>query len=465
MPLLSSIYRHARRQQALEANLTWIAPQANETLLAGQDYIAKWNATFAMEAPTFQLCMDPGDSASRNESCGASVPAPVQQDHERGFYFVSIALPNVTSSSPFNIKMHDYSIPESNSPPFFIQPLSVSGASSTNNSTNSSTDDTHVPTADSPGLSFEFPPPAPLLVPKPSSPASPFPTGPAIPQSSLLAKRDNPLEDMLPPHTPMYIIVTIVPLALVTLGLAISILLWFRQRRNGQLKRLYLTEHPMIYPRRPIMKALGSAEDIESAVQTLSKDRIRDLSEVEKGVDQGVCLGNAEGESPKLMSKFMKNRVKRREDRDSKEQQLENEETIRRFLQGGTAQHCEPDFGPSDTARQSFAPVPRNLTDSYFPPPGTAPRLGSLNLSSGTSKEMKTLTERGVVESPMSMHYQGSGGIEPPTPSVTKLSERLHLRSRSESGHSGTVLPSELERRSEESSGLEKEGEGTRGLI
>ena len=135
MILLSNM-RPDVRQAAAEADVTWITPQTNDTLQAGQNYTAKWNALSTPNSPIFQLCVEQGSEPTRG-SCGAWVSVPVQQVN--GSYLVSLwvgffgtkcradascsTLPNVSSTNPFVLRMHDDPNPDAVSPSFFIHPV------------------------------------------------------------------------------------------------------------------------------------------------------------------------------------------------------------------------------------------------------------------------------------------------------------------------------------------------------
>jgi hypothetical protein len=136
MILLSNM-RPDVHQAAAEGNITWITPQTNDTLQAGQNYTAKWNASSTLNSPIFQLCMEQGNESTKG-SCGAWVSVPVQQVN--GSYCVSLwvdllstkgradapcsTLPNVSSTDPFILRMHDDANPDIVSPSFFIHPAS-----------------------------------------------------------------------------------------------------------------------------------------------------------------------------------------------------------------------------------------------------------------------------------------------------------------------------------------------------
>ncbi|TEB04473.1 hypothetical protein FA13DRAFT_1290815 [Coprinellus micaceus] len=185
--------------------------------------------------------MEQGNESTKG-SCGAWVSVPVQQVN--GSYCVSLTLPNVSSTDPFILRMHDDANPDIVSPSFFIHPASPS------NNTPSSVGDV-LSSAGAPGLSFQ------------------------LHRQSNLA--NDPLVVLMPsdaPHVPARNETFQVPDILPTPPLCLSpspsspssssvgalvtfVVIWVRQRRNGQLKKLYLTEHPMIYPRRPVPKKSG----------------------------------------------------------------------------------------------------------------------------------------------------------------------------------------------------------------
>lgn len=284
--------------------------------------------------------------------------------------------------------------------------------------------------AQAPGLSFQLPHPSndtdPLIVLMPDAPHAPR------------SKRSD-FQDILHP-TPMFIAFSIIPIVLLVGALVTFVFVWIRQRRSGQLKRLYLTDHPMIYPRRPVPKSLNTGEDLEDAVQTLSYEQFRS----EKPLD----------DSKESKSSINRDRLKRRERRDEHEREMQGRvpapagpRALPPHAHSAQRDPANPFSSTSDdfissSRPTSYVPEPRNLTESYFP---------SMDLSSHTARVdshgrsqssgfgeghdgsvMGHNTHDGLyghgmrfVESPM--------GMSPPPPSVTKLSERLHLRSRSES--------------------------------
>ncbi|RXW15631.1 hypothetical protein EST38_g10225 [Candolleomyces aberdarensis] len=210
----------------------------------------------------------------------------------------------------------------------------------------------------------------------------------------------------------------IIPLLMVSAGLAIAVFFWFRQRRNAQMKRLYLTEGRMIYPRRPSPKTLNSAEDIESAVQSLSNARLTGKMPHEEkgypGFQEGI---NVVSTKQRSTIRHKKAPPKRRQLGDI-DDGWKNPSSI--------PLPSSSDSGSSNTSRTSYAPEPRSLTDSYFP-------------------SVPSVQGNVIVDSPIGM--RGSGQVpspigaaitaaSPPPPSVTKLSERLHLRMRSNSSSS-----------------------------
>lgn len=340
-----------------------------------------------------------------------------------------------------------------------IYPLvPISPSPRPSNNTPSSVGDV-LSSAGAPGLSFQLPRQSnlandPLVVLMPSD-------APHVPR----AKRDFQVPDILHP-TPMFIAFSIIPIVLLVGALVTFVVIWVRQRRNGQLKKLYLTEHPMIYPRRPVPKSLASNEDLEDAVQTLAYERFRSEQ----------VSSSTPDEKEGSMLRIAESRMRRRELRDEEDGRTvvpggPREIQPRRPHRHGVSASSYPDsgnqFDMSDCTQRprSYAPEPRNLTASYFPPV-----LPPLDLSSDAAREDihgagaaiarseglgyaspiqesrhsdgADLDDYGhgirLVESPIAMQSRMSSmlmpmGMSPPPPSVTKLSERLHLRRRSES--------------------------------
>lgn len=105
MLLLSPRHRQHLRRQGGDRNITWIAPKTNDTLLAGQDYVAKWSAPAAPTSSSFQLCLDTPEATSANSTgaanCGSSVSVPLQQ--AQGMFFVSLSVSSCLNLDPCSL--------------------------------------------------------------------------------------------------------------------------------------------------------------------------------------------------------------------------------------------------------------------------------------------------------------------------------------------------------------------------
>ncbi|KAJ2911478.1 hypothetical protein MD484_g8937, partial [Candolleomyces efflorescens] len=388
----------------------------NDTLLAGQDYVAKWSAPGTPTHPSFLLCLEAPEVTSANgtaaANCGDSAYVPLQQ--AQGMFFVSLAIPNITSSNPFFLRMHDETGPDFDSPPFFIQLPVTQEAPDPANSTSTNVPDS---ASDStpPGLVFQLH-------------NATQGQGPSHLDIPALVKREDEFKFPFSVNEPMLTTLAIIPVLMVAAGLAIAVFFWFRQRRNAQLKRLYLAEGRMIYPRRPSPKTLNSAEDIESAVQSLSKARLTGMMPHEEKVGHLSLHEGFDVASTKQRStlRHKKGPSKRRRQLGDMEDGWKNPSEI--------PLPSSSDWDPSNASRTSYVPEPRSLTDSYFPPVTSTPK-GPRNQPATPGNVL--------VESPIGMeglsgqvHSTTSVAIaaaSPPPPSVTKLSERLHLRTRSNS--------------------------------
>ncbi|KAJ3503859.1 hypothetical protein NMY22_g18103 [Coprinellus aureogranulatus] len=118
-------------------------------------------------------------------------------------------------------------------------------------------------------------------------------------------KKRSDFQEVFPHPTPLFIGFSIIPIVLLTGAFITFIVMWIRQRRQGQLKRLYLTDYPMIYPRRPVPKSLNSYEDLEDAVQTLSYERYKS--------------GKPSSQPKESKLRIVSNRLKRRERQEGSE--------------------------------------------------------------------------------------------------------------------------------------------------
>lgn len=418
MLLLSPRHRQHFRRQGGDRNIAWIAPKTSDTLLAGQDYVAKWSAPAAPTSPSFQLCLDAPEATSANSTgaanCGSSVSVPLQQ--AQGMFFVSLAVPNITSSNPFFLRMHDKTGPDFDSPSFFVLLPPANGPSDSTNGTSANATDSQS-NSTIPGLVFQL---------------HNATQGQGLSHLDIpvLAKRGDTFKFPFSVNEPMLTTLAIIPLLIVAAGLAIAVFFWFRQRRNAQLKRLYLAEGRMIYPRRPSPKTLNSAEDIESAVQSLSKARLTGMTPYEEkghlSLHEGFDVAPTKQRSTTRQKKGPSKRRRQLADVDDGWKNP-----------SGIPIPSSSDSGSSIASRTNYAPEPRSLTDSYFPP-----------VTSTTSvkgpRDQPVIPGSVIVESPIGMESNLIGQVHsstsvaiaatsPPPPSVTKLSERLHLRRRSNS--------------------------------
>ncbi|KAJ2922380.1 hypothetical protein H1R20_g14717, partial [Candolleomyces eurysporus] len=390
----------------------------NDTLQAGQDYIARWSSPAAPTSPSFQLCADAAGATSANSTgaanCGSSVGVPLQQ--AQGMFFVSLAIPNITSSNPFFLRMHDETGPDFDSPPFFIQVPPANETSDSNTGTSTNTTDLQS-NSTSPGLVFQL---------------HNATQGQVLSRldTPSLAKRGDSFDFPFSVNTPMVTTLAIIPLLMVTAGLAIAVFFWFRQRRTAQMKRLYLTEGRMIYPRRPSPKTLNSAEDIESAVQSLSNARLTGKMPHEAkgypGFQEGLDVVSTKQKST---IRHKKAAPKRRQLGDI-DDGWKNPSSIPLPSSSDSGSS-----GSSNASRTSYAPEPRSLTDSYFPSvPSLQGPIGQPFMQGNAMVEPPIVMRgSGQVPSPISAAITTAS---PPPPSVTKLSERLHLRMRSNSSSS-----------------------------
>ncbi|KAL4244590.1 hypothetical protein ABKN59_010885 [Abortiporus biennis] len=86
-------------------NVTWLSPSSGETYTPGQSIIGKWMTSQSLSNPAFRLCSADGAFADDPEACGQAIWPPVQQTNSS--YQVSLAVPDVSTTSEFYLIMED----------------------------------------------------------------------------------------------------------------------------------------------------------------------------------------------------------------------------------------------------------------------------------------------------------------------------------------------------------------------
>lgn len=74
-------------------DVTWISPAAGDVYGPGAYILGEWQGGTEVKSPSFQLCMDDGDTPDTqdaNDSCGSAVQPDVQQDSDTGAYQITL---------------------------------------------------------------------------------------------------------------------------------------------------------------------------------------------------------------------------------------------------------------------------------------------------------------------------------------------------------------------------------------
>ncbi|KAI0697019.1 hypothetical protein BC835DRAFT_1413917 [Cytidiella melzeri] len=134
--------------------VTWISPAGGDTYPPSSYLVGRWIADEQVTSPTFKLCnafsihgnlSGPVLDDDDGDNCGGSVQ-PSVQIAEDGSYRITLAIPNLTVSSSFQLVMEDGSGGTCPSPTFAVSSLddlqntTASVSSSLNNGTSSITD-------------------------------------------------------------------------------------------------------------------------------------------------------------------------------------------------------------------------------------------------------------------------------------------------------------------------------------
>ncbi|KAG2023882.1 hypothetical protein CC2G_001488 [Coprinopsis cinerea AmutBmut pab1-1] len=251
-------------------NITWIAPQSNQTYPAGQTLVAKWDTLLALILPSFQLCVGEDGVMERvpETRCGSMVNPSVQQQID-GLYFVSLAVPNITSAKPFILRMQDTLGYEFDSPPFYLGQVSAGTIAAQENSTDSTAPTQPQETPSLPaGILFNL-----TDVDTSASDSDPLLVLQERRIGRYFKRQDSDFGPFSPGGSPT-LATLLVPLAIVGVSLLLALFLCFRRHRQKELRPLILTEKRLVHPdlRRPSV-SFKSGDDLESAVSALERER------------------------------------------------------------------------------------------------------------------------------------------------------------------------------------------------
>ncbi|KZT42725.1 hypothetical protein SISSUDRAFT_1030223 [Sistotremastrum suecicum HHB10207 ss-3] len=133
--------RLARSQSSSSDGVDWISPTADDNYAAGDTIKGSWTSSLDFNSPTFKLCYDGGtgqttssDSSQANmsggSSCGQAVTPTVSQDGQT--YSVNLrdhsAVPNMSSTGTFHLKMQSDDGDLYESPNFSLSPVDNAAA-------------------------------------------------------------------------------------------------------------------------------------------------------------------------------------------------------------------------------------------------------------------------------------------------------------------------------------------------
>ncbi|TFK28365.1 hypothetical protein FA15DRAFT_701042 [Coprinopsis marcescibilis] len=396
-------------------NVTWISPKTNQTYPAGQTLIAEWDTLLALITPSFRLCVisDSGSQTGASvtgtvaigevpaEQCGSSVNPAVQQND--GLYFVSLAVPNITTLQPMVLQMQDTLGFRFESPPFYVgQASQVDSAAQGNPAPPQG-----IPSLPA-GIILNLTDPTlgsvdahlnPLMVL--NSRSSKDDLGHAHSRRNAAQQAIDPFE----PGASATAIAILVPLALIGTSLVIALILCLRRHRQNRLRPLILTEKRFL-PRRPNVRTLNSAEDLEYAVQSLARDRPL-LDNEDMPLHSYLSMGTPDDEKYQEPTRSVR--------RGNPPAVLPSSEY---YLED------DPYHPPPPPPKKSLSPASdgshsRSLTDSYFPPVPALPSSPTLSQDHRSYFGMDKF-----VQSPLEQNNLSS----PPPPTLSKLSEKLHVR-------------------------------------
>ncbi|OCB86181.1 hypothetical protein A7U60_g6770 [Sanghuangporus baumii] len=121
---------HARSKDGESLQLNWEKPSSGDIFGSGDTIVAQWSSEKAIVSPSVALCSQssPADDVDDAGDCGASVWPKVSQDGHS--YSFSLAVPDISSTSGFRLRVKDDFGNIVNSPTFALDPSQKSGESS-----------------------------------------------------------------------------------------------------------------------------------------------------------------------------------------------------------------------------------------------------------------------------------------------------------------------------------------------